>query len=174
MIKVSKIIFILFIFFSCKKNENNTPQPQIVGEQDSLATISFNVYNSSNSPLNSDIINDVFIDSQNNKWFATDDGLYRLNSTSNWSIFSKNNTELESDIVNVIIEDNNNLIWVGTDKGLASFDGENWVNYIKDDFNLPTSKVRKLAADNNNNLWVGTFNGGGLAKYNGNEWENYS
>ncbi|MCK4664069.1 MAG: T9SS type A sorting domain-containing protein [Bacteroidales bacterium] len=71
--------------------------------------------------------------------------------------------------IECIFEAHNNNIWVGTmDGGINVFDGSNWETYnISNGF--IGNHVYTIVSDNQQNIWISTL--GGLAKYDGNEFE---
>ncbi|MBI9073090.1 MAG: hypothetical protein JEY94_15925 [Melioribacteraceae bacterium] len=69
----------------------------------------------------------------------------------------------------------NNQFYIATDKGLFAII-DNQANIILPDSPLSNSFLN-ISIDNNSNVWIGTgFNGKGkgIAKFDGNEWINYS
>jgi len=80
------------------------------------------IYNAQNkNSLSSDRINNLFEDSNNNLWFATEDGLCRFYPKTN--SFKRYTTAngLPANFILSIAEDNNKILWVSTSKGLVSF-----------------------------------------------------
>lgn len=75
----------------------------------------------SKSTISSDRINDLFEDSNQNIWFATEDGLCKFLPQSN--SFKRYTTAngLPANFILSLTEDDNKLLWVSTSKGLASF-----------------------------------------------------
>jgi ligand-binding sensor domain-containing protein/signal transduction histidine kinase len=71
--------------------------------------------------LSSDRINNLFEDSNNNLWFATEGGLCRFYPKTN--SFKRYTTEngLPANFILSIAEDDNKNLWVSTSKGLVSF-----------------------------------------------------
>ncbi len=70
-------------------------------------------------------INDMAVDSAGNIWIGTDNGLLKLDPSSqdpNWPKYTIDDG-LPGDSINALsIDPNNNLIWVGTSDGLGKFD----------------------------------------------------
>ncbi|MFK7772286.1 MAG: two-component regulator propeller domain-containing protein [Saprospiraceae bacterium] len=85
-----------------------------------------------NSSLSSNIINNIFVDSKNRIWVATDGGginiLNNENENENFRIINKEDG-LPSDVIYGILEENPDLFWVSTNAGLASINLE--INEIK-------------------------------------------
>jgi ligand-binding sensor domain-containing protein/signal transduction histidine kinase len=79
-------------------------------------------YNAQNkNSLSSDRVNDLFEDSQNNLWLATEDGLCKyLPQTNSFKRYTIANG-LPANFILSLAEDDNKLLWVSTTKGLFSF-----------------------------------------------------
>lgn len=67
--------------------------------------------------------NAVFIDSKNNKWVATDQGLVKFSSPSSPTLFNYDNTGLNISNVTGIAEDSFGNIWITTSTGLYEYKG---------------------------------------------------
>ncbi|MCC6846788.1 MAG: hypothetical protein LC116_04140 [Bacteroidetes bacterium] len=66
-------------------------------------------------------INDIFVDPQNNKWVATNSGVFVLNEdgTQTLSIFTKENTPLSSnEVLAIALNETNGTMYFGTKEGL--------------------------------------------------------
>ena len=108
-------------------------------------TGNWTVYQSSNSPLPSNIIMDLDIDSAGNIWVATYfSGLARLTPQGEWTVFNPQNSALNSYNITAIHITDNDEIWVTLDE---------YYTY-----------------DNDNNLITV---GGGTASYNNGVWTDY-
>jgi hypothetical protein len=73
--------------------------------------------------LNQQKVNDIYVDAVNNKWVATNDGIWILNSDASDSVIHINmqNSPLPTNLINSIVGDENNgTIYIGTDFGLYS------------------------------------------------------
>ncbi len=75
-------------------------------------------------------INQIFVDSNNNKWFATDGGLSVLQGDKSpwdpaaWVQYTPENSGLPDPVVNSIyIDQNSGTAYIGTEGGLALFSG---------------------------------------------------
>lgn len=159
------------------------------------------VFNSLNSPLNSEVkINGITTDKKNNVWLATNKGLFQYNQIS-WQKFDITNSALTSNRVTDLAIDKNDDLWGGTatydywDDDLNTYitktgclfkyDGEVWTIYDASNSGLPTNYISTLAFDSNSVLWVstrteGTPNpvgiifGGGLTRFDGSTWITYT
>ena len=70
-------------------------------------------YTETNSSLPNNHVLSILIDSENNKWIGTVNGLARLND-ENWKIYNTQNSGIPSDYISALAEDNSGNIWVGT------------------------------------------------------------
>ncbi|MFC2086353.1 two-component regulator propeller domain-containing protein [Bacteroidota bacterium] len=139
-------------------------------------------YNTVNSPLVSNKINDIVFDNEGNLWGAMDGGIFKY-SNGNWTVYDRFTTELLNFDITKIKVDSNNYIWInalngfliGTynGNGITKFDGITWVNYNINNSALPSNTVFDIYIDEEDNIWCGTFVGG-LAKFNQETWTIYS
>lgn len=128
------------------------------------------VFNSFNSKLPSDVVYSLAIDKNNSVWIGTVDGLAKFDGKI-WRIYNKTNSKLPSNMVYSIAVDKNDNKWIGTTKGLAKLSGANWKSYNTLNSRIPHNHVTALAVDNDNFLWTGTFEG--LARFDGVNWKVY-
>lgn len=83
--------------------------------------------------LASDRVNSIFEDSDHNLWFATENGLCKLNrQQDNFKRYSTK-TGFPSNFILSILEDDKKNLWISTSKGLISFDtnSEHTIVYTK-------------------------------------------
>ncbi len=70
--------------------------------------------------------NAIFIDKNNTKWVATDEGLVKFNSASDVTVYNKDNTNLNLNDVTGIAQDSKGNIWISTNGGgLVEYKGGN-------------------------------------------------
>ena len=88
------------------------------------------VYNSSNSPLPVNTIEEIEFDSNGDLWICTwGNGVVKYDQ-STWTQYSVSNSGLTDDFVKFVKMDTNNNKWFGTwGGGIAKFDGTNWTAY---------------------------------------------
>jgi ligand-binding sensor domain-containing protein len=110
------------------------------------------IYNTSNSGLPDDYINDLSFDENQILWIGTlSHGLVAFDGT-NWTVYDKNNSDLPNNgVKRVCITDN--LVWAGTSKGLVSFDGTDWNVYTIENSDLPDNFIQGLDYDDGL-LWI--------------------
>ncbi len=121
------------------------------------------------------------VDNSNNFWFAN--GYTSLLRFDGINAFPENISIPSTEItfISDIKVDNNNNIWVTAREGLLYKSGSEWNIFNIGNSGIPSNRIADFVFDKNNNLWVatqpyhiGTNNppqGGGLAHYDGNEWE---
>lgn len=118
----------------------------------------YNVLNFSTSDgLPSQIVNDVFQDSDGYFWFATQSGVSKFNGHE-FIDFAPSKALTGVDAV-TIIQDNKGRICIGTNtNGLFIYDYSKTINYNKRN-GLPTDVIRKLFLDSKGILWILTSEG---------------
>ena len=118
-------------------------------------------------------VNSIFEDSDNNIWFATGSGLYKLNSTTMEFKSYTTANGLPSNVTFRIEEDDRNRLWISSSNGLILFIPENDSiaavfkhehGLISNHFNYNSS-----ARDKNGNFYFGTIKG--LVYFNANTIE---
>lgn len=120
--------------------------------------------------LNSDTVRVLFLDSRNDFWVGTDNGLDKFQAENDLfetvNIAPTPSSELPSPLkVRAVVEDKSGLLWVGTDgSGLYSFDSQtgNVSHYYTAQNNslIPSNRIDSLLVDSDNRLWVGTYDSG--------------
>lgn len=125
-------------------------------------------FNASNAPFLGNNVIGVYIDTDNSKWFATNQGALHY-SASGW----ENYTTLNSGLVDNWLKEitragNGELFFASNNAGISRFDGVNWYNYTQAN-GLPSSTIYDLFTDSNGNVWIATTNG--VAMFNGLTWE---
>ena len=78
-------------------------------------------YTPENSPLPSDTIRDILVDSVGNVWFASDYGVAMLDTRGTWYLFTTLNSGLGCDLVQALAEDSPGQIWFATMEGVDCF-----------------------------------------------------
>ncbi len=140
-------------------------------------------YTTRNSPLLSDQILAIGIDSHGNKWFGTDAGVSKFDG-SNWTDYTKSNSGLPDNYINAVVPDNTGRVWFGTRYGLVRFDGSTWESYNTSNSGLIGNSVNSIAIDSQGSVWVGANNqtlcfpdnpasGGALSKFDGSTWQTF-
>lgn len=125
-------------------------------------------------------ITDIYEDSSNNIWFATDNnGVYKQNqNTRTWKRYQyepNNNNSIPNNSIIKIFENKKKQIMLGTNgSGLCLFnnDNETFKNYNRGNEELlDRITVSSIEEDQNGNLWLSTNDG--IFSFSGNEDFNY-
>ncbi len=122
------------------------------------------VFNTSNSGIPHNVVEDITIDASGNTWVATYGGVGKFDG-SNWTVFNTSNTIMPSNVCYSIKADAD-TIWIGTVFGLVKFDGTTWTNY-------PYGYVLSMGFEANGTKWFGGYQTG-LVKYDGTTWTSYN
>ncbi|MDW5287702.1 two-component regulator propeller domain-containing protein [Formosa sp. PL04] len=102
----------------------------------------------------------AIIDSNNNIWLGTDNGLYEIQSNKIIHHFTEdvnNHLRLSNNRIFAISEDNQGHLWVGTSSGLTFINTKTQTSelYFKQK-GFPNDFVYGLIIDNNNKVWMST------------------
>ena len=116
------------------------------------------VFDKSNSPLPSNLINCIAIDRDGVGWIGTDRGLGRFDGTT-WTIFTVSDSVLLNNSILSIAVDSTNGIWVATSGGLSELRNGVWKKH------QPSSETACVAAQTSGSIWVGS--GKALRKLDG-------
>jgi len=134
-------------------------------------------YYEGNSSLTSDYVaGGVAVDTNNNKWFGTDQGVTKFDGAT-WTKYTLADG-LPSLIISCIAVDKNNNVWIGTDgDGVAKFNGSAWTTYTSHSTNngidsLCDNGIRYIAGDINGDIWFASA-GSGVSKLSGSTWTTY-
>lgn len=132
----------------------------------------YTVYNTSNSTIASNNINDLEVDGNGNVWLATYNALTMFNGTA-FTNYTAENTGVEIGALQKIAIDGLNRKWVTTaQNGLIMYNGTTWAHYRMDNSGIPANVINDVAVDASNNVWLAT--GVGLVKFNGTTWTTYN
>jgi len=121
-------------------------------------------------------IRDIFIDNQDNLWFATvgnvgqrtapiDYGVTRYDGTD-WTSF------LDHTDVETIFQDSDGNMWFGTNVGVTHYDGSHWQTFTTED-GLADNYVVAISQDNQGNMWFGTW-ANGVSRYDAKNWRTFT
>lgn len=117
--------------------------------------VNWQIYTKENSPLPTDRIIAIAIDSLGRKWITTINGLVKFDGV-NWTIYNTQNSPLmENSIWNVSVE-RDTIIWVCSwTTGFYRFDGLNWVKYNTSNSPLRSDKTNLVVIDKDGIKWFG-------------------
>jgi len=128
-------------------------------------------FSTANSLLPDDRINDLFIDTYNKLWVATDSGFASFQNTT-WELFNDKNIPLTNNTIHQIAINSNNEVLVGygnVENGglLLRTQGGNWTTLTTMNSNLPCNLILDIETSEKGNFWASTaqFMGqGGVVK----------
>jgi ligand-binding sensor domain-containing protein len=130
----------------------------------------WDVYNTSNSPLESNNIRCLALDTSDYVWIGTDNGLYAFDG-NNWQVFNSGNSGFPSNNIRSIYKDGDSLIWVGTfDAGVYKYDGS-WVVFSTSNSGIADDFVKDITRMPDGGLYFATA--GGLSCFQSGSWLNY-
>jgi ligand-binding sensor domain-containing protein len=128
-------------------------------------------YNTSNTPaLPQSYLSDIFVDENDNKWFAGNG--YVIFDNNNWTAINTENSGLSDSYVNCIFANSSGEIYAGTNYGLDKFKG-NWKNFSfgnKPELNY--YGVQGFAEASNGDVWINSWEG--LTKVSNGVWTSYN
>jgi len=125
-------------------------------------------FNTSNSSLKFNTINDLAVDLNGNVWLAAGSEDETGNETTgrivkydgtNWIYFNPFNDNNGLNYVYTIAVDSTGKIWAGTSFGLTVFNGINWTNYTDSHSATEKLEIHSIAFDSHGNKWFGTMCG---------------
>ncbi len=115
-----------------------------------------------NKELISNWVTNVMVDSNENIWIGTENGLTKLNSKTDTFIHYSG---LSNGFINRTYEDSNGTIWIGTNDGLNKLNPTtNNFTVYRTKHGLVSNNVIEIIEDNQGNLWLSTNKG--ISKFN--------
>jgi ligand-binding sensor domain-containing protein len=125
---------------------------------------------STSTSICNNMIFSIAIDTEENIWFGTLEGVSKFDGTD-WINYTTANG-LAGNSVHAIAIDAEGNKWFGTDQsGVFKFDNTTWTNYTFSD-GLAANGVLAIAIDSLGNKWFGTL--GGVSKFDGTNWTTYT
>jgi signal transduction histidine kinase/CheY-like chemotaxis protein/streptogramin lyase len=116
-----------------------------------------------NKNLISNWVTNVMVDSNENVWIGTENGLTKLNSKNN--TFLNYHSNLSNGFINRTYQDSNGTIWIGTNDGLNKLNSTtNNFTVYRTKHGLASNNVIEIIEDNQANLWLSTNKG--ISKFN--------
>ncbi|MBC7411593.1 MAG: histidine kinase [Bacteroidia bacterium] len=120
-------------------------------------------YNPKGMNTGESIINDLYID-KNNEWYvATQNGLMKI--VNNVATYYYPGNDLNSNKIYCIINDYEGNKWIGTYNGIYRFKTSAFINY-NIQYGISVPFIFGINQTENNDIWFGT-SGGGIYNYNG-------
>jgi ligand-binding sensor domain-containing protein/serine phosphatase RsbU (regulator of sigma subunit) len=109
--------------------------------------------------LNSNMINSLFVDKNNNYWIGTNDGLKIINFEKQTVKCLNENDGLSTSWVSQINQDQNGNIWiVSHGGGLSKINGNKIIHFTQKE-GIKSNYVNNLYFDKENRAWIATRNG---------------
>ncbi|PKO18601.1 MAG: hypothetical protein CVU39_03940 [Chloroflexi bacterium HGW-Chloroflexi-10] len=143
-----------------------------------ISRLGWNSFTQIDSPLNSDIVNQIFTGMPGEIVIVSDKGInfWYPNSDSYWGgtnkRYSINNTPLASDRITSGLYDNvRDSYWFGSDQGVILFDHNDWLSFGPDAMGCTQCFVNELLLDEQY-IWAATNEG--IFQFDGAVWINFS
>jgi hypothetical protein len=112
------------------------------------------IYTKENSPLPSNLVGTVAVDSLGNKWIVTNNGIAKFDGIK-WTIYNKSNAPLHGNsFFNVSVERDTILWFASYDTGIYKFDGINWIIYNRDNSPVHSNKTNFVVLEDSIK-WIG-------------------
>ena len=121
-----------------------------------------------NTSLCANYVNDIMQDHNGDMWFATENGLCKLNpdgKTFTRTLYQPSRpTSLISNRTSKLLQDDGGVIWIGTQSGISRWNASlNYFPHINKHGKykkLSSNSIMAFATDSQENLYLGTWNGG--------------
>jgi len=115
-------------------------------------------WNAIPTPVSSWIVSTA-VDTSNNIWFATRDGLLKYDGLI-WTQYTPQNSNIPNDQIKSVVIDENNSIWMASDGGVTVFDGAStWLTYDDTNSPLPTKYCTHIAIGADGAKWISSADG---------------
>ncbi len=117
----------------------------------------YTVYNTSNSSLPSNRIDDIVLGDSNTLWIGTTNGLVKIKNGT-WTVYDATNGKLAYPSIKCLTVDKSNNIWIGYgwfNKTLSRFNGNSWTHYTHDTA-INFGGISSLYCDDDSSVWIGT------------------
>jgi len=122
------------------------------------------------------IIFDIMKDSDGNIWLASENGIGCYDGV-NWTFYLPGEVLPQSKwgtlSVYTITQDHDGVIWFGTEIGIMNLNRNTWNFYDSEVTEIGSEHVYSSAVDNNNVKWFGFWRGG-VARFDGENWINFT
>jgi len=137
---MKKLLLILVVLLCAISYSQNNPQ--------------WIIYNTTNSNIPSNTVNDIVIDGLNRKWISFNGaGILKIDSAS-WTLYNTGNSNIPTNSFQTINVDNDFNFWGGIGSLITKFDGVNWYVYGTPDTIPPGHSISSIVFDSLNNVWL--------------------
>lgn len=138
----------------------------------SAQSYQFTVYNTANSGIPSNYVNDIKKSPSGTLWIGTNSGLSAMVGDS-FTTYNTSNSTLPANAIKKIAFGTNNKMWLMTAaQGVILRNGTTHTLYNMNNSGIPANACNGIATDGLGNLWVAS--GNGLGKFDGTSWTVYT
>lgn len=133
----------------------------------------FTVFNTNNSGIAANNVNDFKVSTSGTLWIATNNGL-SAKIGNNFTNYRTNNSAIPTNGLSMIAVSGTN-VWAATyQQGLVYRNGNTgaFTHYTTSNSNIPDNFATGIATDSQGNLWMSSTSG--LTKFNGTTWTTYN
>lgn len=133
------------------------------------AQFGWTIFNMSNSPLPSNIVNCVAFADSNTVWIGTDNGLMRKRDTS-WVLYNTGNSGLSGNDISELRMRNDGSLWISVfANGIDIYKSGVWTHINNGNSPLPDDQVADVSFDEGDtSVWIST--GGGVSHLKDTSW----
>lgn len=134
-------------------------------------TYTFTTFNTNNSGIAANNVNDFEISASGTLWITTNNGLSRMIGNS-FTTYNTSNSSIGADVLKDIALAGS-TIWISTyGNGIIRYSGTTFTNYNTNNPNMPNNSATSIATDGSGNFWMGSASG--LSRFNGTSWTTYN
>ncbi|OYQ42924.1 fibronectin type III domain-containing protein [Flavobacterium aurantiibacter] len=134
-------------------------------------TYTFTTFNTNNSGIASNNINDFERSASGTLWITTNNGFSRMIGNS-FTNYNTSNSSIGTDMLKDVAVAGS-TIWISTyGNGIIRYNGTTFTNYNTNNPNMPNNSATSIATDGSGNFWMGSASG--LSRFNGTSWTTYN
>lgn len=123
-------------------------------------------YSKDNSGLPDNHVSCLTIDSEDNLWVGTKEGLVKFDNNNNWTVYNTYNSGLPYNSILRVFCKYKDTLWIGTAYGLSRFvDEKDWSTFQVINSGLAHNYVCAINEDKNGNIWIAHHTPGGLSVF---------
>ncbi|MBL0104231.1 MAG: T9SS type A sorting domain-containing protein [Bacteroidetes bacterium] len=123
-----------------------------------------------NSAIANNAVNDITEDRDGNIWIATNQGVSKFDGI-NWITYNSSNSPLPTDVCYAIAAQGN-IIWIGSVHGLVKIDSGVWTIYDQFNSNIPAGYITDIEIESGSAIWIGTWQYG-CARFEANNFTSF-
>ncbi len=134
-------------------------------------TYTFTTFNTNNSSIAANNINDLKMSSSGTLWIATNYGLSKMVGNS-FINYNTSNSNIGTEMLNKVAVAGT-TVWISTyGYGIIRFNGTTFTNFNTNQQGMPNNTATGIATDGQGTLWMASSSG--LSKFNGTTWTTYN